>query len=1042
MIAYKYVTNAEDLGQIANEIDTASVVAADTETTALSPYDGKIRLISLNTGKGVYVVDAFKCGTLDPIVAALRTTNAVLTIHNAKFDQRFLFHHYGLELNKIFDTFRASSLIYNGKFKGRGGHDLYALYQRELGLGPEAPELGGSDWAAPELTKEQLDYAAEDVTHLPTLREVLRPKLATNGLNQVALIEFQAILPEAVMELNGIPFDKHQWVELAHENERLAKQLEKELLRELPHPQKQLSLIGFDPDFNLGSPQQVLKSLQMLGLKADDDRGGKKLIEDTNEMTLAMCTDEFPIVEKLLKFREYRQAVKTFGENWLEHLNPHTGRVHTNYWPFTGAGRYACLPKSSRVATNRGLIPIGDVAVGDLIQTPFGPRPITKFWDKGRAPLLRFKLSRGRELVCTAEHQVLVDGEWRRAGDVDTGMYLYASGIAGPDTGIEPTAVEIERRGWKRLEFPTVIDETLALLLGHYVAEGCIGFNIQKPRKTAKRKVRYPDGTRIPASVIIAYSQSERDLADRLMLAWQKIFGPSLGGKHILCGATKSPAFRFSSGDLGRWLLAIGAGGLAHEKRIPPKILEARRQVKGAFIRGLFEGDGGAYRGRPSLTTYSPDLAEEVATLLASEGIHFTVHKGKGRGKHWNDRANGTGYIIRILGRSREAFRAFAGFVSPVKQARIGEDRGVQTGIARPTWFDGGRVYTDLKAYHNWTRPTKEQRKAWQVAYSVEFFTPEALTFLLQSQGVGREWDFLRWAAATNATSLEVLAVEAAGEAEVCDISVEDAECFMVDGVVVHNSSDPNLQNLPRDKRFRRCFCTAENRRLVLCDYGQIELRIASQIARDQMLMQVYIDGRDAHTATAALVTGKDPEDVTKGDRQIAKSVNFGLIYGMSAKKLRRYAKMSFGVSMSLLQAEKFRDKYFGAYEGIRNWHQRVFSDEHKAKGISRTLAGRLRYLDPKLHSEHANTPVQGTGADGLKKALRCVYDRLKKYNGRAKMIHMVHDEIMLETDNDPELVAASKKELQEGMIEAIQPYLPDVPVEAEPADGPSWAEK
>lgn len=181
MIAYETVTSASRLPAIAEEVVQAGVLALDLETTGLSPHSSDIRLLSLNTGKGVYVIDAFQTKTLDPVIRALADSPGVKVGQNLKFDQKFLLHKHGLELWPLFDTYRASAIIYNGKFQGRGAHDLYALYSRELGIGPETQDLGGSNWADPHLTKEQLDYAAEDVIHLPSLREKLRPKLKTWG---------------------------------------------------------------------------------------------------------------------------------------------------------------------------------------------------------------------------------------------------------------------------------------------------------------------------------------------------------------------------------------------------------------------------------------------------------------------------------------------------------------------------------------------------------------------------------------------------------------------------------------------------------------------------------------------------------------------------------------------------------------------------------------------------------------------------------------------------------------------------------------------
>jgi DNA polymerase-1 len=145
-------------------------------------------------------------------------------------------------------------------------------------------------------------------------------------------------------------------------------------------------------------------------------------------------------------------------------------------------------------------------------------------------------------------------------------------------------------------------------------------------------------------------------------------------------------------------------------------------------------------------------------------------------------------------------------------------------------------------------------------------------------------------------------------------------------------------------------------------------------------------------------------------------------------------------VAITLRQAKQFIKRYFDGYPRIRSWQDRALRDGERT-ATARTLWGRRRFLDPKkARNEFLNTPIQGTGADGLKRALRNVYFGLKQFEGRAKMIHMVHDEIVVECDDDPELVPQVKKTIEQCMMDGIQPMLPDVPVVAEADVGASWA--
>lgn len=582
MAKKRLVKRAEDLARVAEAVGRAEVVGLDIETTSKYPHHGDIRLVQLNTDPDVFVIDLFETKTLGPVVDALRSEKTIKIIQHAKFEQRWFLDKYNLELAPIFDTYRASALIHNGR---QLGHNLYDIYNRELGMAPPTADLGGSDWSGP-LTKEQYAYAASDVDYLPILRVKMKPQLATHGLNKIALIEFQVVLPEASMENNGFRLDTDMWMELAEKNKVAAVEMAEALLRVLPHPRDQLALPGMGGMWNLNSPQQLLTSLKKAGLPVDG----------TDSKVLAMQAGKYPIAQQVIDWRHAAQLVKSFGREYLRHIDTKTGRIHADYFPFTGAGRYSC--------------------------------------------------------------------------------------------------------------------------------------------------------------------------------------------------------------------------------------------------------------------------------------------------------------------------------------------------------------------------------------------------------------------------------------------------------------SKPNLQQIPRGKAFRDCFRAAPGRILVIADYSQIELRLAAQISGDKTLLQVYQNGEDAHRMTAALVNGIKPEQVTKMQRQMAKPVNFGLIYGMGWEKLIIYAQANYGVSLTPAQSKKFHQRYFEAYAGIKEWHQDVFGRQRN-RGISRTLSGRLRYLDPEKHfNEFANTPVQGTGADGLKKAMHCVYQRLKKYGGDVKMVHMVHDELVLDAPDDPELVQAVKADLEEGMKEGMAPFVTKMPVVVEGTYGPSWADK
>lgn len=240
--------------------------------------------------------------------------------------------------------------------------------------------------------------------------------------------------------------------------------------------------------------------------------------------------------------------------------------------------------------------------------------------------------------------------------------------------------------------------------------------------------------------------------------------------------------------------------------------------------------------------------------------------------------------------------------------------------------------------------------------------------------------------------------------------------------------SRPNLQQVPREPAYRSCFRAPEGRVLVKADYSQIELRIAAQVAGERRMLAAFERGEDLHTLTARLVTGK--AEPSREDRQLAKALNFGLLYGMGSEGLRTYARANYGLELSPSQAEALREAFFRAYPGLRAWHRRQPEGETEV----RTLAGRRRVTS--RYTEKLNTPVQGSGADGLKLALAMLYeDRHRSPN--AFPVLAVHDEVVIEAP--AEGINAAHAWVTRSMREGMGAILTGVPVLVEAGVYGDW---
>ncbi|WP_411833771.1 DNA polymerase I [Pseudoxanthomonas mexicana] len=232
------------------------------------------------------------------------------------------------------------------------------------------------------------------------------------------------------------------------------------------------------------------------------------------------------------------------------------------------------------------------------------------------------------------------------------------------------------------------------------------------------------------------------------------------------------------------------------------------------------------------------------------------------------------------------------------------------------------------------------------------------------------------------------------------------------------SSSDPNLQNIPirtdDGRRIRKAFVAPPGRKLIACDYSQIELRIMAHLSGDPGLVRAFEAGADIHKATAAEVFGRPIDEVTASERRAAKAINFGLMYGMSAFGLARNLGISRG------EAQDYVALYFSRYPGVRDFMERM-RQQAREQGYVETLFGRRLYLNDiharsqnlRAGAERAaiNAPMQGTAADIIKRAMITVDAWLAEHRDRALMLMQVHDELVFEADEDfvPTLLVHAK---------------------------------
>jgi DNA polymerase-1 len=258
------------------------------------------------------------------------------------------------------------------------------------------------------------------------------------------------------------------------------------------------------------------------------------------------------------------------------------------------------------------------------------------------------------------------------------------------------------------------------------------------------------------------------------------------------------------------------------------------------------------------------------------------------------------------------------------------------------------------------------------------------------------------------------------------------------------SSSEPNIQNIPvRDdegREIRKIFIPLNgHNKIIKADYSQIELRILAHFSKDEKLKEYFLSEKDIHKMTAAEIFGINEDDVTENQRRVAKTINFGIIYGMSKYGLSKELKIS------LLQAGYYIDKFFNTYKKVKKYQEEIINFARE-KGYVETISGRKRYI-PNINSKNKtirefaervaiNSPIQGTAADIIKKAMIEIMDWFNNDKLKSKMILQIHDELVFSVcEEEKEKIKTGIREIMENVIKL------NIPLKIKLGEGKNWYE-
>ncbi|MCA1631576.1 MAG: Hint domain-containing protein [Acidobacteria bacterium] len=1028
---YRLITTAEHLRAACEELSRADAVGFDSETTALDPYDGRMRLVQFAAPSAPPVLidldrftgdgDAATAESLAPLRALLAAARPVKVAHNAKFDAKWVKRTFGVELGGVFDTMLASQLVSAGETEDR--HGLAVVAGRYLGEEVDKTQQL-SNWGG-ELSAAQLEYAARDAALMLPLRDALISRLKSDALVKVAQIEFECVLPVASMELAGIYLDAARWREQIEIVKSKRAVLAAELQGMLSEGVSQGSLFeNARADINLDSHTQLTAALKRLGVPVPDS---------TRNWKLQPLAADYKVVEVLLDYRTVQKSLTSYGENILDEINPKTGRIHANFHQIGApTGRFACLAGDTIVPTSAGFKRMRDIGEGDAVKTSFGFRKVLRSWMTGVRQLYRVRLADGRSIRATADHRFLTGRAdvWKQLAELNPGDALFVSlkgaesGQAQETTRIEVPAPEVRSRKPVRLltfgalpslqpvveyldlearpveiesitpdEVEEVYDITVEgvheFIANGIVVHNCTNPNVQQvPHAEEYRRCFRAQGEN--RKLIIAdycVAEGTRVATRRGLLPVEEV---RVGDEvFVEDGGTAEVSSVIARGRLPISTLTLRNGySLRATSFHRIRVLDASGSYVWRRIRDLAPGDCVAVQpGRglhgdlpyvelpPPVSTHfnnnkeltTPRFAEEGLAefmgYLAGDGTFGKNHVGWVVNLQDADAASGlkrrAAELFGIEVHDRGSYRGVAEFglysvplvrwqkgTGPGKKFNCWSVSILASGLQRFSELIGfmsarkrGKLDGLLK---RWTGKTvvgnmpNLQQKVRSLRLS-----GEARRLLNNTSSLGRpvtaslasviEADYPEIAHRLGLSRLTlygqmflpVVSVVPSGEQPVYDLSVPGPMTYISDGFVSHNS--------------------------------QIELRILAHVTEDKGFIEAFNSGADLHRVTAAQVFNVPVAGVTREQRDFAKRLNFGVVYGIGAQ---RFSMMT---GLPLSDAEQIMSRYFQTYRGLDSWLRDAARRAVREKQ-ARTMSGRLARFNFDPEDRQAASLVQRNG--------------------------------------------------------------------------------
>lgn len=548
-----FIESQSKLERYLNEIGDLKYYALDTETTGLCPFRNRLQLVQIGTLEQQYIIDARKVN-IQPLKPILENNKVQKYGANLAFDYKF-FKRQGIIIENLRDIMIAEQVLKVGKLRLKvpGNYTMEGIARRRLGIELNKTIRQSFIYHKGSFSSEQLEYAADDVVIPLKIYKQQHADLISESLMPTARLEFEVIPVIGDIEYNGMYLNKEKWAVLIEENIKKYREY-RQKVKDLFIPVWDLNLLG-DLNMKLNNKEHVLYGLHALGFTG---------LENTKEESLTMnCPEE--VYEPIISFREYDTDLTRYGQNWLDAINPVTGRIHTSLFQIGTE----CVNYESIIPTSKGLLNINELMENDntwndlnITVASKNGRDLTSHSYYGNIrKVTKIKTVGGHEITATPEHPVWAL-KWEKSYyphpyDFDKANW-YPIAELNTDSYI---AISLGNNVWGNYG----LDVRMAELLGMWFADG----SIHDSNGSWKMRINNDD----------------KAVQDRVKYLVNKLFGieAKQTTPHTRTGKT---SIEFGNIKL-KWIqeefnLLKGTSF----KRIPKQIKKGNKQVVEAFIKG------------------------------------------------------------------------------------------------------------------------------------------------------------------------------------------------------------------------------------------------------------------------------------------------------------------------------------------------------------------------------------------------------------------------------------------------------------------------